>query len=124
MPLLPAWVQGTTSGFFMTSQDQPCSFLQSCEQPSPSAWLPSSQSSPLPSLMSTLPSPQPALQAWFFPLESRHVGSLVQVFEQPLPSPRNTPYCSPASHDSPASPMPKPQPHLLQVLAPSPPALP
>src|ERR1700710_914445 len=107
-PELPAWVQGTTSGFAMTSQDQPASFLQSFEQPSPSAWLPSSRSSELPELMSTLPSPQTALHAWFLRLESRQLGSMVHVFEHPLPSPRKTPFCEPRSQDSPDSTVPLP----------------
>src|SRR3569623_1323162 len=96
--------------------NEPPSSLQADEHPSPEAVLPSSHSSPV----STLPLPQVMSQARVVvvPLPSRHFGSLVQVFEQPLPSPKNRPFWSPASQDSPGATMPLPHTaglHLLGV---------
>src|SRR4051812_27944571 len=66
------------------------------------------------------------------PLPERHFGSFVQVFEQPLPSPKKRPFgplqvCPPAvgngavvlvpqSHDSPVSSTPFPQIDFLQAI--------
>ena len=72
-----------------------------------------------------LPLPQLVSQARVV-APSRHFGSLVQVFEQPVPSPRNRPLHlsepatqSPSSHDSPASTFSLPHTaatHLLGII--------
>src|SRR5579871_3221914 len=98
--------------------------MQVLEQPSPETVLPSSHSSPA----STLPFPQtveqavvvPAPPAEHVPELERQVGSLVQVFEHPVPSPLKRPFgpvqplgsfvgSVPQSHDSPAPTTPSPQ---------------
>src|SRR5262245_37553411 len=66
----------------------PASSVQVGEQPSPAAVLPSSQGSPV----STLPLPHEVVHACVAPPALRHDGSLVQVFEQPLASPKNAPF--------------------------------
>jgi len=78
----PDW-QVVESCWVAVEQVKPPSFLHLDEQPSPSSPLPSSHSSP----GSRLPSPQEVVQACVLPLASWQFGSLVQVFEQPLPSP-------------------------------------
>src|SRR6187402_2776221 len=92
------------------------------EQPSLPTWLPSSHSSP----GSTFASPQRAVHACVTPAALRHVGSCVQVLEQPEPSPRKRPLKrpfgpvaglatrSPKSQDSPDSFLPLPQTDLTQ----------
>ncbi len=98
------------SGAGVVMQVNPVSTLQSCEQPSPSFWLPSSHCSPA----STLPFPQLGAQACVFPDELRQIGSFVQVLEQPVPSPLKRPFgpehadgtllgSEPQSHASPVS---------------------
>src|SRR5262245_44236058 len=72
----------------MLSQVKPPSMVQVGEQPSPGSRLPSSQASPI----STLPLPQVTAQAWVTPADVRQTGSLVQVFEQPVASPKNRPF--------------------------------
>ncbi len=76
-----------------------------------------------------LPLPQLTAQAVVLPLESRHLGSLVQVLVQPVPSPLKRPFgpvqplgslvgSLPQSQASPVSLMPLPQTatvHLLGV---------
>jgi hypothetical protein len=102
-------------------QVNPASTWQELEQPSPLTWLPSSQSSP----GSTFPSPHTVEQAWLWPELSRQLGSLVQVFEQPVPSPKKRPLrplqplgrftgSVPQSHCSPISLIPLPQFALMQ----------
>src|SRR4051812_3849080 len=66
----------------------PPSSVQSFAQPSPESLLPSSHCSPV----STAPLPQVIAHAWFLPELSRQLGSFVQVFEQPLASPKNRPF--------------------------------
>src|SRR5688572_23853278 len=92
-------------------QVKPPSSAHAAEQPSPSTPLPSSQPSP----GSTFASPQRVVHAVVTPAASRHVGSCVQVFEQPEPSPWKRPLAVPASHDSPASCMPLPQTDWMQT---------
>ena len=82
------WTQSTASDCGTVLQVNPPSTLQLSEQPSPFLLLPSSQSSPV----STLPFPQTILQAVVAPLASRQVGSLVQVFVHPEPSPLKRPF--------------------------------
>src|SRR6187399_288661 len=66
---------------------KPASSVHVGEQPSPAAWLPSSQaSSP-----STLPLPHVMAHACVTPAALRQLGSLVHVFEQPVASPKNRP---------------------------------
>ena len=86
--MLLSCVQSLESGAGVVVQVNPASTLQSCEQPSPSFWLPSSHSSPA----STLPLPQLGVQACVLPDELRQIGSLVQVLEQPVPSPLKRPF--------------------------------
>src|SRR6266540_3681043 len=97
--------QVSVSGRAWSVQVKPPSFMHLSSQPSPFARLPSSHSSPA----STLPLPQLVSHARVV-APSRHLGSLVQVFEHPVPSPSNSPLHlsepgtqSPSSHDSPAS---------------------
>ena len=70
------------------AQLNPASIWQVDEQPSPLTALPSSQVSPV----SMLPFPQLVEQACVLPAELRQVGSLVQVLEQPVPSPLKRPF--------------------------------
>src|SRR5580765_5885677 len=72
----------------MLSQVNPPSTLQSGPHPSLGSRFPSSHSSPL----STLPLPQVTAQAWVAPAAVRQDGSLVQVFEQPVASPKKRPF--------------------------------
>src|SRR5690349_9044858 len=65
-----------SQGGITSSQVKPCSVMQVLEQPSPSIWLPSSQSSPI-----TRPSPHAELHPVVEP--GMHVGSFSQVSEQP-----------------------------------------
>src|ERR1022692_4303265 len=102
---------------------KPCSTLHRCEHPSPSATLPSSQSSPA----SRFPFPQLVAQAWVVE-PVRQTGSLVQVFEHPVPSPLKRPFgpvqpvgkgdvlLVPQSQDSLVSTMPLPQTELTPPL--------
>ena len=73
-----------------------------------------------------LPFPQLVEQAWVLPEALRQVGSLVQVFEQPLPSPLKRPFgpvhpvgtlvgSVPQSHASPTSFTPLPQTVMVVV---------
>src|SRR5450631_1735235 len=83
-----------------------------------------------------LPFPQLVEQAWVLPEALRQVGSLVQVFEQPVPSPLKSPFgpvhplgklvgSVPQSQASPDSFLPLPQAVLLPpVPGPFPPVLP
>ena len=98
------------------AQVKPASIWQVDEQPSPLVWLPSSHASPA----SMLPFPQLVEQACVLPAELRQVGSLVQVLEQPEPSPLKSPFgpvhptgnfvgSVPQSQASPASFTPLPQ---------------
>src|SRR4051794_38228633 len=117
-------LQGCVSGLLTVAQVKPAeaSSLHIPEHPSPSTWLPSSHSSP----GSTFASPQRGVHACVTPAALRHVGSCVQVLEQPEPSPRKRPLKrplgpvaglatrSPKSHDSPASFLPLPQMDLTQ----------
>src|SRR5262245_15886872 len=81
--------QASASSFMLSPQVKPPSTLHLSSQPSPLSRLPSSQSSPI----SLLPLPQLVSQARVLAVEpSRHFGSLVQVFEQPVPSPKNRPF--------------------------------
>ncbi len=116
-------MQSTASSFWVFMQVKPSSTLQVEEQPSPLTWLPSSQSSPV----SMLPFPQLVEQACVFPEALRQVGSLVQVFEQPEPSPLKRPFgpvqpvgnlvvSVPQSQPSPASFTPLPQMETLHTL--------
>ena len=109
-------MQSTASSFVTGMQVNPDSFLHVDEQPSPSTALPSSQSSPV----SMLPFPQLVEQACVLPEALRQVGSLVQVLEQPVPSPLKRPFgpvqpvgsfvgSVPQSQASPASFTPLPQ---------------
>ena len=102
-------------------QVTPASILQSLPQPSPLACLPSSHSSP----GSMFPSPHVVEQAWLWPALSRQFGSLVQVFEQPVASPKKRPFWPlqplgrfagslPQSHCSPVSLIAFPQAAFLQ----------
>src|SRR3954468_16859319 len=83
----PPVVQSSASSFGLSPQVKPPSTLQALLQPSPLSLLPSSQSSPV----SLLPLPQVVSQARVV-TPSRHLGSLVQVFEQPVPSPKKRPF--------------------------------
>src|SRR5687768_7186928 len=67
---------------------KPASSVHVGEQPSPAAWLPSSQAS----VPSTLPFPQVMAHACVAPVALRQLGSFVHVFEQPLASPKNRPF--------------------------------
>ena len=109
------------------AQLNPASIWQLAEHPSPLLWLPSSQLSPI----SMLPFPQLAAQAWVLPAELRQIGSLVQVFEQPVPSPLKRPLgppqplgklvaLVPQSQASPASFTPFPQTALVHDPGPVP----
>ena len=106
-------------------QVYPSSTLHDDEQPSWSFRLPSSQSSPV----SRLPFPQLVAHSWVDPVPfvPRQMGSLVQVFEQPVPSPLNRPFgpvqpvgmvlgSLPQSQDSPVSLIPFPHFATLQSL--------
>src|SRR4029078_7731138 len=113
--------QGSVSGRICGVQVKPASCLHLSSQPSPFARLPSAQSS----AASMFPLPQLVSQARVV-APSRHFGSLTQVLEQPLASPRNRPLhlSEPAtqvtsSHASPASTLPLPHTaavHLLGML--------
>src|SRR4051794_35797530 len=91
-PVVPC-VQSCVSRRICGEHMKPLSLLQSFEQPSPLFRLPSSQSSPA----SMLPLPQLVLQACVLPLAGavvpvpRQIGSFVQVFEHPVPSPTKRP---------------------------------
>src|SRR5580698_1886300 len=74
-----------------------------------------------------LPFPQTVAQAWVTPAALRQMGSLVQVFEQPVPSPLKRPLgpvqpvgkvvrLVPQSQASPASTTPLPQTASVQTL--------
>jgi hypothetical protein len=76
-----------------------------------------------------LPFPQVAAQAWVapVPLVPRQIGSTVQVFEQPVPSPLKRPFgpvqpvgsfagSAPQSHASPVSTTPLPHTPFVQTL--------
>src|SRR6187399_2318913 len=95
-------------------QVKPPSSIHTLEQPSPSTALPSSQVSP--DAVSMLPSPHAVLQATVTPEASRQVGSVVQVLEQPVPSPLNIPFWSALSQDSPVSCMPLPHTAAVQTV--------
>ena len=124
LPELPVCMQVLVSAFGALVQVNPDSRVQVDEQPSPETVFPSSHCSPF----STFPFPQTVLQACVpqDPVVSRQTGSLVQVLEQPVPSPLKRPFgpvqpegkvvkLVPQSQASPASTMPLPQIAMVHI---------
>src|ERR1043165_4008314 len=107
-PLFSGLVQLVAAGWATFEHVYPSSNVHVGEHPSEPTRLPSSHSSPT----SRAPFPHVTSHARVV-APSRHFGSFEQVVEQPVPSPKKSPFSAPTSQDSPTSRPPLPQTALI-----------